>query len=76
MTQITVRVLLDTKHLDQIDRVAGRARKAGFKLDEGGQLDALGVLVGSIESASLAKLRAVPGVESVEPQRSVGVLKD
>ena len=76
MTKLSVRVLLDVPGGEQMDQLLARARKAGFRLNEGGRLDALGVLLGSIDSASLAQLRAVQGIQSVETQKMVRASDD
>ncbi|GJE01107.1 hypothetical protein [Methylobacterium isbiliense] len=52
------------------ERTVAAAGKVGFKVKD--KLDILGVATGSIERSALAKLKQVPGVDSVEEQREVG----
>lgn len=69
MTDVKVSVLLDVIGADQFDRVAEQARAAGFRLDAEGRLVALPALIGSIDSEAIDRLRAIPGVRSVETHR-------
>ncbi|MEH3062531.1 MAG: hypothetical protein PGN33_07070 [Methylobacterium radiotolerans] len=55
------------------DRTVEAASKAGLRVKD--KLDLLGVATGSIEQNSLARLKQVPGIDSVEEQRAVGIPK-
>lgn len=66
--QLTVTVKIDDKYLDRLGDVVGRLQSEGFVLSE--SLEAIGVLIGSVSTASLDKIAAVKGVSAVEEHRS------
>ena len=66
--RITVTVLVDDSHKDQLAAVANDLKDNGFELME--SLDAIGVLTGSVPANLFAKLANVPGVCSVEEERT------
>ncbi|MCX4587712.1 hypothetical protein [Streptomyces sp. NBC_01481] len=61
---VNIVVALD---LDRYDEVLESVRKAGLIIRS--KQPAIGTVVGSAPEISLPKLRAVDGVESVEPER-------
>ncbi len=65
-TRITVTV--DDDHLARADEVADRLRAAGMTVEQ--VLGTVGIITGSVSTASPASLEAVPGVASVEPETS------
>jgi hypothetical protein len=66
--KLAVIVKIDEHYLDRLDDVVSRLKSKGFVLST--SLDAIGVLTGSVSSASLDKIAAVEGVSSVEEDRS------
>ncbi|AWN46537.1 ketohydroxyglutarate aldolase [Methylobacterium terrae] len=66
-----VKVSVSIPDSDRFESTVKAASRAGLKVRD--KLDILGVATGSIKSSALAKLRDVPGVDSVEVQREVGI---
>ena len=66
-----VKVSVTIPDSGQFESTVKAASKVGLKVRD--KLDILGVATGSIKSSALAKLRDVPGIDSVEVQREVGV---
>jgi hypothetical protein len=67
MNRVRVAVAVGEKDRDRIDEIARACGSIGFELDT--TLRTIGVLTGSVESEDLPKLRQVPGVTAVEPER-------
>lgn len=65
---ITVTVLVDDAHKDNLSGLASALRVKGFVVTE--SLEAVGVLVGTVPAASMAALSRVPGVSVVEQERT------
>jgi hypothetical protein len=49
--------------------LAERLRETGFEVTQ--QLEAIGVIIGRVDEAEIARVRAVPGVRAVEEERIV-----
>jgi hypothetical protein len=64
--QVNVSVTDDC--LDRFSEVVKRIEKAGLKVEQ--QLEAVGVVTGSIDVDKNADLNQVPGVAAVEPVRA------
>ncbi len=62
-----VNVSVADDYLDQFDEVVRRLEKAGLKVEQ--ELEAIGVVCGSIDSAKLADFDKVEGIAAVEEQR-------
>jgi hypothetical protein len=60
-----VSVSVDQSKLDRLAHVVEEMRRAGLNVDQ--QLDAIGVVTGSIDPDQIDKLRKVTGVAAVEP---------
>jgi hypothetical protein len=71
MAKIRLSLSVNDSHLKQLGKVAKAAKKAGMKVEQ--QLDALGVLTGSIDADKVDRLRGIEGVSSVEQDREVGI---
>lgn len=69
MTQVTVTV--DDTHLRSIGTVARSLAASGMRVDK--VLATVGVITGSVESGAESTLTEVPGVASVDPDRSYRV---
>lgn len=67
----TVIVTIRSKDLEQIDDVAQKLQAAGLVIDN--VLKTLGQVTGRAAPDNMASLRQVDHVESVSPQRSMGV---
>lgn len=65
---IRIVVLVDEAHRDKMSEVVQNLQQKGFVLTE--SLDAIGVLTGTIATAELQELPAVPGVSAVEHERT------
>lgn len=65
---ITVTVLVDDAHKDNLSGLASALKEKGFVVKE--SLEAVGVLIGTVPFASMAGLSAVPGVSAVEQERT------
>jgi len=65
---IGVTVLVDDAHRDDLPGMAGTLMAKGFRLQQ--TLPAVGILTGSVPGAGTAALFSVPGVTSVEPERT------
>ena len=63
-----VNVSVADDHLDGFPDVVERMKKVGLKVHQ--QMEAVGVVSGSIDPAKLADLERVEGVAAVEPSRS------
>jgi hypothetical protein len=66
-----VNVSVADDHLDRFDDVVRRMEQAGLKVQQ--QLQALGVVSGSIDSAKMSSLEKVAGVAGVERSRQVQI---
>jgi hypothetical protein len=73
MAKVQVSLSVSDSHVSRLKDVAQAAKKVGMKVDQ--QLDALGVLTGSIDQSKLAQLRRVDGVSSIEEEREVSIPK-
>jgi hypothetical protein len=71
MGKVRLSLSVSDSHVKHLGKVAKAAKKAGMKIEQ--QLDALGVLSGSIDAEKVDRLRGIKGVSSVEPEREVGV---
>jgi len=67
VSKITLTLSVDDAYLDRFPEVVEDAAAAGLHIDR--QLDAIGIVTGSIDSQQLAALRSVAGVARVEPVR-------
>lgn len=67
MSKVNLSVSVNDEHLDRFSEVVERCKKAGMKVEQ--QLEPIGVITGSIDSAKLASLRQVEGVSQVEQSR-------
>jgi len=65
---VNVSVLVDDASKSSLARVAKDLKEKGFVLKE--SLEEIGVLTGKVPPSSLAALSKVPGVSSVEEERS------
>lgn len=65
---ITVTVLVDDAHKDDLSGLAAALKDKGFVVKE--SLEAVGVLIGTVPAASMVDLSAVPGVSAVEQERT------
>jgi hypothetical protein len=68
--RVRVTVLVDDTHLEKMKSVARSLAAKGFDLDKDGQLDAIGVLTGSVPADRVPQLRDLSGVKSVEEERT------
>ncbi len=59
-----VNVSIAEDYLDRFPEVIARGKQAGLKVEQ--ELELLGMVSGSIDSAKLEKLSKVPGVATVE----------
>lgn len=64
MSEIKVLVSVDDDHLSKFPQVVDDAKSAGMTIDE--QMDAIGVISGSIDSSQEALLKNVEGIAHVE----------
>lgn len=71
MADENVNVSVADDHLHRFDEVVRRMKRAGLKVDQ--QLEGVGVVSGSIDSAKVQDLEGTPGVSSVERSRTVGI---
>lgn len=67
MTVAQVNVSVADDYLDRLPQVAQELRAAGFHVER--DLSSLGVLTGYIDSAKLASLDRIQGVEAVQRER-------
>jgi len=65
-----VTVLIDDNHRTEAASVISRMNKRGFEIDREGNLEAIGVVVGSIPRQDLGALKDIEGVGSVEEERT------
>jgi hypothetical protein len=63
-----VNVSVDQSKLDRFADVVAEIRRAGMKVEQ--ELDAIGVVTGSIDSDKIDQLRKVAGVAAVEPEHT------
>jgi hypothetical protein len=71
MADVQVSVSVGDSHLGRLDEVSRDAEAAGMTVQ--GLEPAIGVLTGSIAADRIERLRAVAGVEHVEPQREIRI---
>lgn len=67
MPKITVSISVDEQHKDRLSDVIENCKELGLNVEQ--QLDAIGVITGSIDSAKTDALKQVQGVSKVEPSR-------
>jgi hypothetical protein len=65
---VNVSVLVDEAHKDKLAEVTKALKAKGFILKE--TLEAIGVLSGSVPASALSALSSVPGVSTVEKERT------
>ena len=68
MAEIDVIVSVDESRLNDFSKIVKAMRGAGLKVGE--EMEAVGVVAGSVDSEALSKLRQVDGVAQVEQSRS------
>jgi hypothetical protein len=66
-----VNVSVADDHLHRFDEVVRGLRKAGLKVQQ--QLEAVGVVSGSIDSDQVEGLEKTPGVAAVERSRAIRI---
>ena len=66
--KIDVTVLVSDSHKGDLPKVATALKAKGFTLKE--SMGAIGVLTGSVPADAVAGLSSVPGVASVEQERT------
>lgn len=71
---ITVAVLVDDAHKDDLSGLVAALKDKGFVLKD--SLQAVGVLIGTVPATSMAGLSAVPGVSAVEQERTDYRIRD
>ena len=71
MADENVNVSVADDHLHHFAEVVKRMKKAGLKVRQ--QLDGIGVVSGSIDSAKVVGLEKTPGVSFVERSRSISI---
>jgi hypothetical protein len=64
-----VNVSVSDDHLDHFEQVVRELEETGLNVEQ--QLEAVGIVSGSIDSAKLEDLRKVNGVAAVEPSRNI-----
>jgi hypothetical protein len=69
--KVRLSLSVDDAHLNRLNEIGKAAQKAGLSIEQ--RLPDLGVLTGSIDSAKVAALHGIEGVQSVEEERSVGI---
>lgn len=67
MAMVQVSLSLADDHLDRFSQVVRECEVAGLQVEH--QLEATGIVTGTIDEAKLADLEHVEGVAAVEPQR-------
>ena len=65
---ITVTVLVDDAHKDDLSGLVAALKDKGFVLRD--SLEAVGVLIGTVPATSMGGLSSVPGVPAVEQERT------
>ena len=63
-----ITVSVDDEHLGDLDEVADKLRAAGMTVEQ--VLGSVGIITGSASSDCLAALEQLPGVVSIEAERS------
>jgi hypothetical protein len=71
MAKVRLTLSVSDSHVGQLKKVVQAAKKAGMKVEQ--QLDALGVLTGSIDEGKVDRLRQIEGVSSVEAEREIRI---
>jgi hypothetical protein len=71
MAKVRLSVSVGDSHVSDLGKVAKAAKKAGMKVDQ--QLDAIGVLTGSIDASKLESLHRIEGISHIEKEREVGI---
>jgi hypothetical protein len=71
MNRVKVAVALADDMLDRLDEIARACQAVGFELDT--ELRGVGVLTGFVDADDLPRLRLVPGVTAVEPEREIHI---
>jgi hypothetical protein len=74
MTRQRVIVSFDLSQGAVTDLTLGRLRAAGLVVDVG--MEAMGVVIGEASPDDIPAIRAVPGVVSVEPDRTISLPTD
>lgn len=69
MTERPVKVRLATTDAATMDALCDRLARNGLRIRR--KLPALGLVTGDVEEARIADMRAVEGVEAVEPESGV-----
>lgn len=71
MTKVPITISVDDEHLSQVPAVAAALREKGVTVEK--ELEASGVIIGSVDTADLAEIEDVAGVAFVEQERSFDI---
>lgn len=71
MPNTKLSVLVNEQHINQFSDVVEKCRQAGLNVQQ--QMDAIGVITGSIDSAKVDELKKIDGVSRVETQRDIRI---
>ena len=71
MPNITVSISVDEQYRDKLSEVIENCKKLGLNIEQ--QLDAIGIITGSIDSGKIDELKQVQGVSKVELSREIRI---
>lgn len=71
MPDATLSVLVDQNHLNRFTEIVENCKRSGLNVDQ--QLNEIGVITGSIDSARIDALRQLEGVSHVEASRDIKI---
>lgn len=69
--KVKLSISVDDEHLDKMPEVVKRIKKAGLKVES--QLEALGIITGSVDADKQDSIRSIKGVANVEEDRSIQI---
>jgi hypothetical protein len=71
MGKVNLSIAVSDEHSHKFSNIVKKMKKAGLKVDE--EMEGLGIVTGSIDSAKVDSLRDLEGVKHVEEQRNVHI---
>lgn len=71
MPKVNLSVSIEDQHLDRVEEVVKRVKRAGMSVEE--VMEGVGIVTGSIEPEKLDSLRGVAGVAHVEASRHFSI---
>ena len=71
MRNTDISIIVDDQHAERFSEIVEKCKQAGLKV--GQEMEATGVITGSIDPARIDDLMKIEGVSHVEQSRKIGI---